>query len=131
VIDNIVITHQNLQYVNRQTEYKFGFTVEADIPQNGKIKFTFPPNRVLNYSSTNMTCKETTTNTLYNCTPTFSATTGLTSALLSGLCPTAICTAPVSYVIVLAGKMKNPASVISITGNFTIETLTTTNFIVS
>jgi hypothetical protein len=100
VIDNIAVTHSNSQYVARTTQYAFSFRVTSDIPQGGKLKITFPANRVVSHAST-MVC--TVGSVSYTCTPTF--TSGVLSIVISGVCPSAICTAPITYTVSLTGGM--------------------------
>ncbi|CDW89223.1 UNKNOWN [Stylonychia lemnae] len=129
VIDTITITHQNQAYVSRATEYVFLFTVQDDIPQGGKLKVTFPASRALQYTTTTMSCSVG--GSLYTCTPTF-ASGILTNVIVSGICPSAVCTAPIVYTMTLTGGMKNPASVpLTQTGQFVLESISSSNFIVS
>ena len=62
---------------------------------------------------------------------TFTSSTGILQVLVTNVCPSATCTSPQSYSVLLSGRMKNPASVITISGNFVVESLSSSNYIVS
>lgn len=49
---------------------------------------------------------------------------------MTNVCPTANCDGGANYTISLVGAMKNPSTVITISGNFVVETLTSAGFIV-
>ena len=127
MISGITITHDNSPYVSRATTYTHAFTVEADIPVGGKLRMTFPANRVVEDTTTTMAC--TVGGVTYPCTPTY--TSGVLSVVITGICPSAACTAPLTYSVVMSGRMKNPSTVATLTGQFLIETLSSDNFIVS
>lgn len=127
VISGITITHANSPYVGLATTYTKAFLVESDIPLGGKLRLTFPANRVVVDTTTTMTC--TVNGATLPCTPTF--TSGVLSVVITGICPTAICVAPITYSVLMSGRIKNPSSVATLTGSFTIETLDSANFIVS
>jgi hypothetical protein len=42
-----------------------------------------------------------------------------------------MCQAPLTYSVLIQGGLKNPSSVVAITGSFTVETRDSNNFIVS
>ena len=45
-IENIRVNHTNSPYIIRTTEYRFNVTVQSSIPTGGKVRVTFPANRV-------------------------------------------------------------------------------------
>ena len=56
-IENIRVNHKNSSYVLRTTEYIFNITVQSSIPAGGKVRVTFPANRVLKAGTAAMACK--------------------------------------------------------------------------
>ena len=114
--------------MGQSASYLFDFIVRGDIPKGGYIRLTFPNTRVLKLNTTTISCKSGTTT--LTCNATYNST-GLQYILISGVCPTADCVAPITYNLTLTGGMLNPGAVIPITGYFTIETLSPQGYITS
>ena len=118
-LNNHVITHQNTQYTLSSTEYVISFDTTSEIPAGGKVIFTFPDRRIFKDSSSTLVV---TTGSSFSTTVTgVSATYDSTNTYLTQLDLTSVCTtacAIATYQFKLAGGIKNPDYVETLTGNF-------------
>jgi hypothetical protein len=122
-LNNHVITHQNTQYVRNTTEYVFSFETTSAVPSGGKVIFTFPDSRILKDSSTTMvvTTGSSFGTTVSGVTVTYDGTdTWVTQIELTDVC-TSGCAVD-SYQFKIAGGIKNPDYVETLTGNFVTYT---------
>jgi hypothetical protein len=118
-LNNHVVTHQNSRYTLSATEYVISFDTTTEVPAGGKIVFTFPDNRIWRDTSTTLAVTygtsfgstESTVVVTYDGTGVWVTQISLDS-ICASTCPVA------SYQFKLAGGIKNPDTVETLTGNF-------------
>jgi hypothetical protein len=131
-LDNFTVLQQNTLYAYDPTEYVLSFDSTSGIPEDGKIVFEFPDNRMLIdsdtpvvvYSGDDLTTPATGVTVTYDDTNTWIDKVEITS-----FCPTGC--EPGSFKFKLAGGNQNPDSKQEITGDFVASLTTPTDSLIS